>query len=85
MGFLIIYLIGLLVSIVAMAWLKVNSEFFEEMSEECAPLVVAIVLVWFISWPIIIVITGFIKFWKFLIHIFKKRKEMKVLKEQKIE
>lgn len=87
MGLLIIYLIGVFVSVVVMAWLKVNSssEFFEDVFEQCPGLAVFMVLIWFLSWPVTIAIIVSIKTWKFLIHTFEKRKEMKDLKEQKVE
>jgi uncharacterized membrane protein YdbT with pleckstrin-like domain len=81
MGLFFIYLLGVLLSVVVMAWLKVNFEFFEEMVEECAPLVVFIILLWFISWPFIGTIFGSMKFWKILINKFETQKSKKDLKE----
>jgi uncharacterized membrane protein YdbT with pleckstrin-like domain len=81
MGLFFIYLLGVLLSVVVMAWLKVNFEFFEEMVEECAPLVVFIILLWFISWPFIGTIFGIRKLWKTLIHKFEIQKSKKDLKE----
>ena len=81
MGFVILYLLGLIVSIVVMAWLKVNNDFFEELIDECAPLAVVIVFFWFISWPFIGTIFGIRKLWKTLIHKFEIQKSKKDLKE----